>query len=61
MGKKAIIIGAGPAGLTAALEFLRKTNVQPIVLEAVASRAPFATRATAWTSVAIAFSRRAIA
>jgi protoporphyrinogen oxidase len=34
MSKKAIIIGAGPAGLTAALEFLRKTNVQPIVLEA---------------------------
>src|SRR5271156_599988 len=34
MPKRAIIIGAGPAGLTAALEFLRKTNVQPIVLEA---------------------------
>jgi protoporphyrinogen oxidase len=34
MGKRAIIIGAGPAGLTAALEFLRKTGVQPIVLEA---------------------------
>jgi len=34
MGKKAIIIGAGPAGLTAALEFLRKTDVTPIVLEA---------------------------
>jgi protoporphyrinogen oxidase len=34
MRKKAIIIGAGPAGLTAALEFLRKTDVQPIVLEA---------------------------
>jgi protoporphyrinogen oxidase len=32
--KKAIIIGAGPAGLTAALEFLRRTDVQPIVLEA---------------------------
>ncbi|MES2391304.1 MAG: NAD(P)/FAD-dependent oxidoreductase [Acidobacteriota bacterium] len=32
--KQAIIIGAGPAGLTAALEFLRKTNVRPIVLEA---------------------------
>jgi protoporphyrinogen oxidase len=32
--KTAIIIGAGPAGLTAALEFCRKTQVQPIVLEA---------------------------
>jgi protoporphyrinogen oxidase len=32
--KTAVIIGAGPAGLTAALEFLRKTDVQPIVLEA---------------------------
>jgi protoporphyrinogen oxidase len=32
--KRAIVIGAGPAGLTAALEFLRKTDVQPIVLEA---------------------------
>ena len=32
--KKAVVIGAGPAGLTAALEFLRKTDVQPIVLEA---------------------------
>jgi protoporphyrinogen oxidase len=34
MGKRAVIIGAGPAGLTAALEFLRKTDVQPVVLEA---------------------------
>src|ERR1700742_19090 len=34
MSRKAIIIGAGPAGLTAALEFLRKTDVQPVVLEA---------------------------
>jgi len=32
--KTAIIIGAGPAGLTAALEFLRRSNVRPIVLEA---------------------------
>jgi len=33
MQKSAIIIGAGPAGLTAALELLRRTNIKPIVLE----------------------------
>src|ERR1700747_502144 len=32
--KRAVIIGAGPAGLTAALEFLRRSNIRPIVLEA---------------------------
>jgi protoporphyrinogen oxidase len=31
--KKAIIIGAGPAGLTAAYELLTRTDVKPIVLE----------------------------
>jgi protoporphyrinogen oxidase len=31
---KAIIIGAGPAGLTAAVELLRHTGIQPIVIEA---------------------------
>jgi protoporphyrinogen oxidase len=30
----AIIIGAGPAGLTAALELCRQSNIKPIVLEA---------------------------
>ncbi len=30
----AIIIGAGPAGLTAAYEFLRRSNVRPVVFEA---------------------------
>lgn len=31
--KKAIIIGAGPAGLTAAYEFVTKSDIQPIILE----------------------------
>ncbi len=31
--KKAIIIGAGPAGLTAAYELLTKTDIKPIILE----------------------------
>src|ERR1700721_146121 len=30
----AIIIGAGPAGLTAALELQRQTEIKPILLEA---------------------------
>ena len=34
MSQRAIIIGAGPAGLTAALELLRRTGIQPIILEA---------------------------
>ncbi len=32
--KKAIIIGAGPAGLTAAYELLKKTDIKPVVYEA---------------------------
>lgn len=32
--KRAVIIGAGPAGLTAAYELLTKTDIVPIVLEA---------------------------
>ena len=34
MNKTAIIIGAGPAGLTTALELLEKTNITPIIVEA---------------------------
>ncbi|MGI6714155.1 MAG: NAD(P)/FAD-dependent oxidoreductase [Bacilli bacterium] len=38
MSKKvAIIIGAGPAGLTAAYQLLKKTDIKPIVLEASAT------------------------
>ncbi|HEY9755829.1 MAG TPA: NAD(P)/FAD-dependent oxidoreductase [Oculatellaceae cyanobacterium] len=32
-GRTAIIIGAGPAGLTAAYELLKKTDIKPIVVE----------------------------
>src|SRR5450432_2431734 len=34
MKKTAIIIGAGPAGLTAAYELLTKTDIIPIIIEA---------------------------
>jgi protoporphyrinogen oxidase len=33
MSKRAIIIGAGPAGLTAAWELLTRTDIQPVILE----------------------------
>src|SRR5271157_2486310 len=32
--RTAVIAGAGPAGLTAALEFLRRSDITPIVFEA---------------------------
>jgi protoporphyrinogen oxidase len=32
--RTAVIVGAGPAGLTAALELLRRTDIRPIILEA---------------------------
>ena len=31
--RKALIIGAGPAGLTAAYELLKRTDIQPLILE----------------------------
>ena len=34
MSKTAIIIGAGPAGLTAAYELLKNTDVKPVIFEA---------------------------
>jgi protoporphyrinogen oxidase len=34
MSRRAIIIGAGPAGLTAGLELLRRTDIVPVILEA---------------------------
>jgi protoporphyrinogen oxidase len=34
MEKRAVIIGAGPAGLTAGLELLRRSDIQPVILEA---------------------------
>jgi protoporphyrinogen oxidase len=34
LGKTAVIIGAGPAGLTAALELLRRSDIKPVVIEA---------------------------
>lgn len=33
-GRRALIVGAGPAGLTAALEFLKQSDIKPIILEA---------------------------
>jgi len=32
-GRRAIVVGAGPAGLTAAYELLERTDVRPIILE----------------------------
>jgi len=45
--KKAIIIGAGPAGLTAAYELLDKTDIQPVIYE-MTGEAGFVTRLEAF-------------
>ena len=34
LDERALIIGAGPAGLTAGLELLRRTGIKPVILEA---------------------------
>lgn len=36
MTKTAVIIGAGPAGLTAAYELLTHTDIHPLILEKTA-------------------------
>ena len=33
MNKTAIIVGAGPAGLTAAYELVTRTDIKPIIIE----------------------------
>ena len=33
MNTTAIIIGAGPAGLTAAYELIKKTDIKPIIID----------------------------
>ena len=33
MGKTAVIIGAGPAGLTAAYELVMRTGIKPVIIE----------------------------
>ena len=32
MSRKAVIIGAGPAGLTAAYELLERSDINPVIL-----------------------------
>ena len=32
--RKAVVVGAGPAGLTAAYELLKKSGIRPVVFEA---------------------------
>ena len=63
--KIAVIAGAGPAGLTAALELLRTTDVKPVIFEAEnviggVFRARLVTMATAWILAVIDFLARAI-
>ena len=54
--KTVVIIGAGPAGLTAAYELLTKSrDFCPVILEAAVYRKPLFTTATAWISAATVF------
>ena len=52
MQKKAIIIGAGPAGLTAAYELLTRIDILPIILEKSGEISAFpgqrTTKGTGW-------------
>lgn len=64
MTKTAVIIGAGPAGLTAAYELLKQTDIHPIILEkddmvgGLSRTVNFP--ATEWTSAATASSLKAM-
>ena len=50
--KKAVIIGAGPAGLTAAYMLLKKTDIRPCILEETSAiggfQEPQSTKETGW-------------
>ena len=56
--KTAIIIGAGPAGLTAGIELLRQTDIIPILLEEKDCVGGLSR--TVWTSVGTAFSPKTL-
>lgn len=61
--KIAVIAGAGPAGLTAAYELLKNTDIHPVILESTDAIGGISrrcsTKATVWTSAGTASSPRA--